>query len=109
MAFADYQKNDAWKQAIELSLKISQLSESLPDGDQLAGELMSSAIEIPTMAAEDLIAGHKARMGGVLRLQTRLEIVERVYPALDTNRVEKSLNHLLEILQSPEFTAKKLA
>lgn len=106
MGFSDYQKHPAWKQAMDVSLDINQLGEALPANEQLAMELMSSAIEIPTMVAEDLLSGHKARLGGVLRLQTRLELVERIYPALDTGRVERVLNDLIETLQSPDFTAK---
>lgn len=106
MAFSDYQQHPAWQQALDLSLDINQLGEDLPANEQLALELMASAIEIPTMVAEDLLSGHKPRLGGVLRLQTRLELVTRIYPALDTARVERTLNKLIDLLQSPDFTTK---
>lgn len=106
MAFSDYQQHPAWQQAMDLSLALNELGESLPANEQLALELMASAIEIPTMVAEDLLSGHKARLGGVLRLQTRLELIDRIYPALDSSRVVRRLDRLMETLQSPDFTSK---
>lgn len=111
MAAFDYKSSYAWQEAIELIPKVNRLSEDLPaaDQDSMGGELRRTVIDLATAVAVDLIAASKPRFDYAIRLETQLEVIRRVYPALDTVIVEQDLSKLLERLQSDQFTAVKTA
>ncbi|MBW3538299.1 four helix bundle protein [Candidatus Parcubacteria bacterium] len=105
MDYINYKQSQAWREGINLIPHINRLSEDLPDGEQagLAAELRRTAIDIPTAIAVDALAGGEPRWEFVCRLETQLELIRRVYPALDTGDVENGLEQLAERLRSERF------
>jgi hypothetical protein len=60
-------------------------------------------IDLPAAIAADLVDGSRTRIAVVLRLQAALEVIERVYPALDTAEPKTILDELLERTESGSF------
>ena len=81
------------------------LSEELPaHADRgLVMALQSSMLDIPTTIADDLINSTKTRQVAYLRLESALELIERVYPALDTAESKAKLDELIERTESSAF------
>lgn len=105
----NYKNSYAWPQAIELITAVNHLSDDLPSTEQttLANELRRTVIDLATAVAVDLLAGTPARIEFAVRLETQLEVIRQVYPALDTAVVDKSLESLMERLQSDKFAEQR--
>jgi hypothetical protein len=101
----EYQNTHAWQQAIELSLQLQSLIEELPaeEKDSLIPLLRESMVNIPAKIAMALIHDSQPDMEAVLRLQTQLEIISRVYPAIEIGSQQDSLGELLERLSDGTF------
>ncbi len=98
-----YRDYCAWEEAIVLSQKVHELIEALPADERsaLAASLNSAAVNIPTTVALNLVQQQPANIRDVVSLQTQIELVDRIYPALDTGEVAKAANELLTRLQNP--------
>lgn len=98
-----YRNFKVWEEAINLSLQVHGLIESLPAGEKsaLAVSLNAAAINIPTTIAVNLIQMDSPNIHEVIGLQTQLEIIERIYPALDSADVTEAASTLLARLQDP--------
>jgi hypothetical protein len=102
----DYRETYSWRAAVELGRSLTKLTEELPAHEDrgLIMALQSSMLDIPTTIADDLINSTKTRQTAYLRLESALELVERVYPALDTAESKSKLDELIERTESPSFT-----
>ncbi len=98
-----YRSFKAWEEAIDLSLLVHSLIESLPSDERsaLATSLNAAAVNIPTSIALNLIHMQVADIRDLVSLQTQLELVDRIYPALDTAEVAETGQALLNRLQDP--------
>lgn len=97
----DYRKHQAWEEAIKLSMQVHSLIESLPTGEQsaLAVSLNHSVVSVPTSVAMDLLQEKPANIESVISLQNQIELVNRIYPALESIDVERGASELLARLQ----------
>ncbi len=101
MATEQYRNYRVWEEALSLSQRIHGLAESLPSNEQsaLAVSLNASMVNIPTIIALNLLQDQPADLSAVVGLQTQLELINRVYPALDTAELERAASALLIRLQ----------
>ncbi len=106
MAFTDYQNTIAWNSALELGPKLTQLAEELPVAEQngLAQALLCLALDLPTAIGIDIQTGSNTRNEVLVRLQTALELTNRIYPALDIVSVERALEERIERFTGPNFS-----
>jgi hypothetical protein len=105
----DIKKAYAWREALELSKRLVQICEEFSDADTnvLVWHLRNSVVDIPSMIAADLQADRWATMDPVIRLATQLELVRRIYPAIETGPAEERLDKLMKRMQSEQFTERK--
>ncbi len=102
----DQVKNSyAWKEAIELSLDLIRICEEFSDGDHnvLLGHLKNAVVDIPASIASDIKYSRGANLEPVVKLATELELVHRVYPAVDTGSAPEKAQKLLERMESNNF------
>ena len=105
MTISDYRNTHSWQEAMALGPHLSRLAEELPAGEQmgLSWHLRQSLIEIPVAIAADLAAGSNTRATQLVRLAATLEMVERVYPALDGGPARQAVDELTKRLTSGSF------
>lgn len=106
-----YRQFKAWEEAISLSLLVHSLIEALPSEEQsaLATSLNAAAVNIPTIIALNLTQMQVPEIRDVVSLQTQLELIDRIYPALDTAEVAEAARTLLGRLQEPARFRETLA
>jgi hypothetical protein len=99
-----YKQTHVWKESLRLSRRLYSLSDDLPEDEQsnLGAGLRDLAGRIPGEIAIDLVKGDQPRMDYVLRVASLLELIDQVYPALDTSSVQKLADSVLERMQSTE-------
>ena len=107
MTIADYRDTYSWQAAVELGRPLTVLTEELPAQEDrgLIMALQSLMIELPAAIAGDLVAGTSTRLAVIFRLQAALELIERVYPALDTAASKNGLDAIVERTESADFAA----
>lgn len=107
----NYKNSYAWPEAIALITLVNRLSDDLPETEQdnLARELRRTAIDLATAIAVDLISETSPRIEFTIRLETQLEVIRQVYPALDTLAVEQALEKLFDRLRSGNFNEMRPA
>lgn len=95
----------AWKEAIELSLDLIRICEEFSDGDHnvLLGHLKNAVVDIPASIASDIKYSRGANLEPVIKLATELELVHRVYPAVDTAGTPEKVQKLLARMESNNF------
>jgi hypothetical protein len=81
------------------------LAEELPAAEELGLnlQLRKLMIELPAAIATDLLQGTKTRFDPALKLTSALELIERVYPALDTATTRAEAEQLVERLLGDTF------
>ena len=102
----DQAKNSyAWEEAIELSLDLIRICEEFSDGDHnvLLGHLKNAVVDIPASVASDIKYSRGANLEPVIKLATELELVHRVYPAVDTGSAPEKVKSLLARMESNDF------
>lgn len=102
----DQVKNSyAWKEAIDLSLELIRICEAFSVGDQnvLLGHLKQAVVEIPASVAADIKYSRGANLEPVVKLATELDLVHRVYPAVDTGAAPEMAQKLLARMESVSF------
>jgi hypothetical protein len=106
----NYKNTYAWQESIELLSHLNRLIEDFPASEQagLGLELRRAAIDLSAGIAADLLSGATARIEPVLRIDTQLEVVSRVYPALDAAAAEQTLARLFTRLKSGQFDEVKV-
>ncbi len=104
MTLSQYRSSSSWLGAIELGPKLMNLAEELPASEEmgLSLQLRQVMVELPTAVAADLVQGTDTRQVVAFRLLTTLELVDRVYPALDTAGLRADADSLVERLMSAE-------
>lgn len=105
MSQAEYRNTYSWLGALNLGPKLVNLSEDLPMQEQtgLVMQLHQLMVELPAMVAADLVDDTNLRFAPFYRLTAVLELIERVYPALDAGDAKKSLDELGERLTTAAF------
>jgi hypothetical protein len=109
VTLADYQDTYSWQAAVALSRPLTKLIEELPvpENYDLKKALQSLMIELPAAIGNDLISGAKTRDEVYVRLQTTLELVEAIYPALDIAASKTALQGLVVRGESDSFDEVK--
>jgi hypothetical protein len=100
----DYKQTIVWQDAVKLALKLHTLSEDLPQDDQgsMGTVMRTLALQIPAEVAVDLVSAQAPKLDNALRLETQLHIVNQIYPAIDTQSVQKLLGQLLWRMADPK-------
>jgi hypothetical protein len=104
MSGVDYKQSYAWRESLTVSQEVFGLIETLPEtAGPLAAQLAELSVGLPAGVAADLMAGREAGLDAIVRLMAAVELVDRIYPALDTGKVQKLTARLMDRLQSPTF------
>lgn len=105
MPESQYRNTHSWQSVIELGPKLVRLAEDLPAHEQtgLVMQLHQLMVELPAMVASDLVSGTALRFLPLYRLTAALELVERVYPALDAGDAKHALADVALRLGGPSF------
>lgn len=106
MSQAEYRNTYSWQAALDLGPELVSLAEDLPLHEQtgLVMQISELMIELPAMVAADLVDGTSLRFAPFYRLIAALELIERVYPALDAGEAKSDLEELGVRLASASFT-----
>jgi len=101
----DIKKAYAWQDALNLSKRLVQICEEFSDADTnvLVWHLRQAVVEIPATIAADLQANRGATMEPVVKLVAELELVHKIYPAIETGDADEQLQRLTERMQSDRF------
>jgi hypothetical protein len=100
MTLSDYRKTYSWQGAMELAPGLINLAEALPASEEMGlnHQLRALMVELPAAIAGDLIHGSESRHTPSLKLVTAIELIDRVYPALDTAATRTAAEKLAERL-----------
>src|SRR4051812_41850784 len=85
-----------------------RLAEELPASEEmgLSLQLRQLMVEVPATVAGDLVQGTDTRHAAGFRLLTTLELIDRVYPALDTAKVRADAEQLVaRFMAADQFAA----
>ena len=87
----------AWHEALDLAPHLVRIAEQLPESEMsgLAAQLRALAVDVPASIASDLAVSSQAAHVVCLRAVAALEVIERVYPALDTAAAREAADSLL--------------
>lgn len=101
----DIKKAYAWQEALDLSKQLMQICEEFSDAatNVLVWHLRQAVVEIPASIAADLQANRGATMEPVVKLVAELELVRKIYPAIETGSADDQLERLIERMQSDRF------
>jgi len=105
MTLSEYRKTQSWQGAIAIGPALINLAEALPASEEmgLSFQLRQLMVEVPAAVANDLMRGTEARHKAVLRLVAAIELIDKVYPALDTASVRTSVDQLADRLTGLAF------
>jgi hypothetical protein len=105
MTLSEYRETYSWQSAIALGPQLMQLAEELPASEEngLSFQLRSLMVELPSSIAADLLADRPATLTPVLKLIAAVELIDNVFPALDTAATQTSLEELTNRLASENF------
>lgn len=106
MATLDFKQTHSWQDAVELGAALVVIAESLPPHEQtgLVMQLHQLMLDLPSQVAIDLGDSTKTRFVTVYRLASALELIEKIYPALDTAHVRSDFEQLVSRLESDSFS-----
>lgn len=98
----------AWQEAMELANELNRLCEEFSDGDRnvLVGHLRQSVVDIPATVAADIMLARPASIEPVIRLATELELVHKIYPAIETGSAPQKTEALLARMRSVNYTER---
>lgn len=98
MTLSDYRSQPLWKASIDLAPALARLADELPaaEANGLSHSLRSLMIALPAAIASDQITHDSERHLVALKLISTLELIERVYPALDTSDIRNSTDAVAE-------------
>ena len=107
MTLSEYRTSSSWQGAIDLGPDLMRLAEELPGSEEmgLSFQLRQLMVELPASVAGDLVQGTETRHPVGFRLLATLELVDKVFPALDTADVRASAEELVERFMSTELFA----
>ena len=107
MTLSEYRTSSSWQGAINLGPELMRLAEELPASEEmgLSYQLRQVMIDLPAAVAGDLVQNTETRHAVGFRLLATLELVDKVYPALDTVDMRKTAEELVERFMSTELFA----
>jgi hypothetical protein len=110
VTLSDYRNTLSWKGAIELGPKLIRVAEELPASEEigLSLQLRQLMVELPAAIAADMAGATDTRQLTMYKLVAALELVDRVYPALDTGDTKTAVDKLAERLAGPDFAEPAL-
>jgi hypothetical protein len=96
----DYRQSTSWKGALDLAPGLINLAEALPASEEmgLSFTLRQLMVDLPATVATDLLQGTDTRRPVALKLIATIELIDRVYPALDTATTRAAAEALAEQL-----------
>ena len=105
MTLDNYRTTLAWHEALDLAPHLVRIAEQLPDGESagLGARLRMLSTEIPGSIAADLVTGSQTALQVALHTAAALEVIEHVYPALDTAVARSATDELAARVQGPNF------
>jgi hypothetical protein len=106
MPLTEFRTAYSWQEAIDLGPSLVRLSEELPALEQmgLSWQLQQVMVDLPTAIAVDLMEdGSNTRRVVALKLLAALELIDKIYPALDTSDVRTHVDALVARIQSERF------
>lgn len=105
MTLSDYRSNPYWKAAVDLGPTLVRLADELPasEANGISQILRHVATELPAAIAADLMDNGNTRQAPALKLAAAVELIDKVYPALDTAAGRAAVDALLEKLFAPDF------
>ena len=111
MTLSEYSDTYSWQGALELGPRLLSLADELPASESmgLSFHLHQLAVELPASIAARLLAGEPADMSVMLKLIAALELVERVYPALDVSPTKRLADDLAARLAGDGFSERPQA
>jgi hypothetical protein len=100
MPMPDFRNDRTWQEAIALGPHLMELAEAMPATEELglSWQLRKSMVRLPAAIAVDMHGEGSGRMAEYYRLVATLELIDRVYPALDTAGSRKAVEALGERL-----------
>jgi hypothetical protein len=106
MATLDFKQTHSWQDAVELGARLVTLAEELPAHEQtgLVMQLQQLMLDLPAQVAADLIEGTRTRFQSIYRLASAFDLIERIYPALDTAAVHNEFELVVSRLESNGFS-----
>ncbi len=104
MNLENYQNSYIWKEAVDLADRAQKVSEEIPaDAQETLGlALRQSLLEVPAAATMLAMQGDQKHQLPVLKLAAALEMIERVYPAIDLTEAQTALATVTKRLVSPQ-------
>ena len=111
MRLEEVKKAYAWQDAIELSKCLVSMCEEFSDAETnvVVWHLRQAVVDIPAAVAADLKAGRSATMEPLVKLATELELVDRIYPAIDISDAEERLQILMNRMESDTYLERESA
>jgi hypothetical protein len=108
MTLSELRTSYAWHESLDLAPHLVRIAEQLPDSEMagLAASLRELSANVPSAIAAELVAGAPSALVQTLRAVATLEVIERVYPALDTATARAACDALAERVVGPDFAAR---
>ena len=105
MTFSQYRDTYSWQGAIGLGPKLMRLAEELPASEEmgLSLHLRQLTVELPAGIAGDLLGERPASLSNALKMLATLELIDQIYPALDTAGIRSEADALAHRLASENF------
>jgi hypothetical protein len=107
MPLSEFRTAYSWQEAIDLGPSLVRLSEELPALEQmgLAWQLQQVMVDLPAAIAVDLMEdGSNTRRAVAVKLMAALDLIDKIYPALDTAEVRSAVEALVERIKSERFS-----
>jgi hypothetical protein len=88
----------AWKESLDLAKALVRVCEEFSDAERnvLVWHLRQAVVDIPAGVAADLAADRPANKEAIIKLATTIELVDKIYPAIEIGTVESKLQTLIE-------------
>lgn len=98
-------KTYAWQEAMKLSQELLRICEEFSDSDRnvLAGHLRQAVVDIPATVASDVVLNQGPTLQPIVRLATNLDLIHKVYPAIETGKAPEQVKALMERMQSVNY------
>jgi hypothetical protein len=106
----DVKKTYIWQDAVALAAQVVKVCEEFTqsDGNVLVWHLRQSAVDVPASIASDLISNHDASLQPLTKLGVELELVNKIYPAIDIEAAKIQLQKVMERIQSGAFAERQV-
>jgi hypothetical protein len=107
MPLSEFRTAYSWQEAINLGPSLVRLAEELPGSEQmgLCWQVQQAMVDLPAAIALDLMEDNSfTRRLVTLKLLAALELIDKIYPALDTAGVRAEVDAVVERISSDRFT-----